>query len=90
MWKPIDTAPKDGTAILLWCARAPRDRNYTVIGYCDNYALGFWAYGGWKSIEVEDCGGMGGELTGWMPDWTPIDLEPTYWMPLPESPNEGA
>jgi hypothetical protein len=84
-WRPIEAAPKDGSAIPLWLAKAP-DRNYTVRGLCDDIAIGFWCYGGWKSIEVVDCGSMGGEYTGWMPDWVSLDLNPTHWMPLPEAP----
>lgn len=85
-WQTIESAPKDGTAVLLLLTSRP-DRNYTVQGICDEYAVGFWIYGHWKSIEVEDCGSMGGELTGWMSDYVSIDLEPSHWMSLPEPPN---
>lgn len=85
-WQPIETAPKDGSPVLLFLKKAV-DRNYSVRGICDFHAIGFWLYGGWKSIEVEDCGTMGGELTGWMSDWVSLDLEPSHWMPLPEPPN---
>ena len=86
-WQPIESAPKDGTAILLLLAKEP-DRNYSVIQIAPDHAIGFWQYGCWKSIEVEDCGSMGGELTGWMPDWVSLDLEPTHWMPLPARPRK--
>lgn len=84
-WQPIETAPKDGAPVLLWL-KEPPDRNYMVSGLCDNIAIGFWLHGRWGSIEVEDCGSMGGELTGWMSDWSSIDLAPSHWMPLPEPP----
>lgn len=83
-WQLIETAPKDGSAILLWTSRI--ERNYTVQGLCDNHAIGFWEHGRWQSIEVQDCGTMGSELTGWMEDWCPIDVQPTHWMPLPDAP----
>jgi hypothetical protein len=84
-WQPIETAPRDGSAILLWLKSAP-DRNYIVMGICDNHAIGFWQYDRWQSIEVEDAGSMGGEMTGWMSDWCSLDLNPSHWMPLPTAP----
>lgn len=84
-WKPIETAPKDGTPLLLWLAIEP-DRNYLVIGLCENHAIGFWQHQRWCSIEVIDDGTMGGEMTGWMSDWCSLVLEPTHWMPLPKAP----
>ena len=84
-WQPIETAPKDGTPLLLALSKKA-DRNWTVSGLCDDLAIGFWQYGRWCSIEVQDCGSMGGELTGWMDDWCPIDLHPSHWQPLPVPP----
>lgn len=84
-WQTIETAPKDGTPLLLWLKK-PVDRNYSVRGICDLFAIGFWMYDRWQSIEVEDAGSMGGEMTGWMSDWCSLDLVPTHWMPLPEQP----
>jgi len=82
-WQPIETAPTDGTAVLLYvrgCWRLSRwaaDRaNHVTIGFCNS--------GRWLSVETEDCGSMGGEMTGWMEDHQPIDVEPTHWAPLPE------
>ena len=86
-WQPIETAPKDGRPVLLWLERKI-SRNYTVSGLCDLLVIGFWQHGRWVSIEVEDCGSMGGELTGWMADWCPLDVSPTHWMPLPPPPED--
>ena len=88
-WQPIETAPKDGSIMLLYLKRAPSERHYVVPDEVAHYTIGFWEHAAWRSIEVEDCGGMGGELTGWMPDWVCIDVEPTHWMPLPEPPHDA-
>lgn len=84
-WRPIDTAPKDGSAVLLWLTEKI-DRRYEVAGLCDRIAIGFWQYGRWGSIEMQDCGSMGGELTGWMDDWCPLTVSASHWMPLPNPP----
>jgi hypothetical protein len=84
-WQTMDNAPKDGTPMLMWLGK-PIDRNYQVQDFCPNFAIGFWMYQRWQAIEVEDCGSMGGEYTGWMPDWCCLDIKPTHWMPLPEGP----
>lgn len=83
-WQPIETAPKDGTCILAYLAETPIWRKWVVPDTL--YAVVFWEYDCWRSMEVEDCGTMGGELTGWMPDWVCIDVTPTHWMPLPKAP----
>jgi hypothetical protein len=84
-WQTIDSAPKDGSPLLLWLSEKP-DRNWTVIGICDSIAIGYWNYARWLSIEVDDCGSMGGEETGWMEDWCGLDIKPTHWMLLPSAP----
>jgi hypothetical protein len=84
-WRPIAEAPRDGTVLLLYLA-VKADRQWIVADDAPFYALGFWRHGRWQSVEVEDCGSMGGELTGWMPDWVSLDLQPTYWQSLPAPP----
>jgi hypothetical protein len=86
-WRLIETAPHD-RPLLLWLGKAA-DRKWVVSQideHLDFIAIGFWQHGRWVSIEVEDCGSMGGEYTGWMADWCPLGITPTHWMPLPQSP----
>lgn len=72
-WQPIESAPKDGTSVLLlvnnfaieglWCQ--PVDRNRRP----------FWDIA--TIIAVHGCGCCGGD-----------NPEPTHWMPLPPLPGE--
>ena len=74
-WKPIDTAPKDGTKILLY-------EDGIIEGYFEvneKYIKDHKAWGGegyWKSLWTPEhgCGCCGD------------DNEPTHWMPLPKGP----
>ena len=84
-WNPIESAPKDGTPVLLWLSEKA-DRHYPADGVCDYIAIGLHQWGHWCTVEAEDCGGMGGEYTGWMPDWQLIRVKPSHWMPLPDPP----
>lgn len=89
-WKPIDTAPKDGTDVLVFfdCATVPvvhiawyrsREEWESSGKFC----------GGWGSLE---------EWEGW---WSYTrnsvsqekldgNSEPTHWMPLPPEPSSGS
>jgi hypothetical protein len=84
-WQAIETAEKNGMPRLL-LLEAAMDRNWSARGVCDFYTIGFWEHQHWVSVETEDCGSMGGEMTGWMSDWEHIRVEPSHWMPLPEPP----
>jgi hypothetical protein len=79
-WQPIETAPKDGTEILLtngktvaegqWCDEEPYIREYRD-------ADGRW-------IDQQESDGF----EGWM-DWSGgMKPDPTHWMPLPAAPQE--
>lgn len=75
-WKPIETAPRDGTHVLLF---APEDHPKIVVGFyevfdtADGATEEWWAYADMtlRDISGEIGGGAGG---------------PTHWMPLPDEP----
>ena len=78
-WQPIETAPRDGTAILLyepfdprWSRMKPGNRPMDVL------CIGL---GRWHSPDYEpDHWGDGFE------PWEKLMESPTHWMPLPEFP----
>lgn len=80
MWQPIETAPKDGTEVLVFvdCATVPIIRlaswddgeeweEYGATSRED--ATGWWSYE--NSVSAEKLEGA---------------VEPTHWMPAPEPP----
>jgi hypothetical protein len=76
-WQPIETAPKDGTHILLFDPEADYDSSWNDYEgrYLPRIAVAHWkpypnGYGGWKGY------------------YSGIDAieNPTHWMPLPEPP----
>jgi len=80
-WQPIETAPKDGTAILVWHPEPHVSRPADELGtYADNQTIliAWWHdYGtgnGHFYIDEKDSTGDH--------DW----MYPTHWMPLPEPP----
>lgn len=72
-WQPIETAPKDGTRILIaggtyyYDASEMPDQEFTSAD------TAYWRNGGW-------CGGYGSEYNGEY--WH----KPTHWQPLPAPP----
>ena len=71
-WQPIETAPKDGTQILLFC---PVKRH-------ESHPANFIFVGWWFSSSKEIDDGWRADQ-GWFPsEWLPV----TNWMPLPPPP----
>lgn len=73
-WQPIETAPKDGTEVLLWFAQFETRR------------IGAWMPWGDSSYPFlwQDC--HGGNLhRPWKYEDENYDY-PTHWHPLPEPP----
>lgn len=80
-WRPIETAPRDGTTIMLWHGKSGlRDR--VVVGAYDKDAEYPWRFlnNPFPLIEFqhgEDDNGMENAFTS----------EPTHWLPLPQPPS---
>jgi len=70
-WKPIETAPKDGTRILA-----------VVIGYRVCISYWFVDAGKWMTLDSEDFS----DDEEWNKEITDTFYSPNYWMPLPEAP----
>lgn len=71
-WKPIETAPKDGTEILL-------------LEYLSEDDYGSVDRGCWGFVETSDYNGE--KIYDWLSNYGHIE-EPTHWMPLPEPPKD--
>jgi hypothetical protein len=83
-WQPIESAPKDGTEVLLFTdsARMPRTdaRFYRTLGI-DHFTaiqIGYW--------EDATDAPLGRHVAG----WAKLKIgEPTHWQPLPDPPKES-
>lgn len=86
-WKPIETAPKDGTPILV----AHYIHSNDLYGYAPwreiNVVIAWWEGGGWEMCFMED----GRADTEGISSQFFQAIRPTHWMPLPSppSPNPG-
>lgn len=72
-WQPIETAPKDGTSVLLGCDYDRLGKARVTLAWWD----GKWLESQyWNECEEEweDC---------------TVQFRPTHWMPLPEPPTKG-
>jgi hypothetical protein len=83
-WQPIETAPKDGTAVLVWDAyEGALTVGWVVAKYFANDGLSV----GRMTTDLYNSG-----LMGWVcavPDLAGFYFKlrnPTHWMPLPDSP----
>jgi len=69
-WQPIETAPKDGTTLLL------------LYPHPDGYEYSEVAFGSWEFIEPSEWDSE--PVFGWKTP-SGIDDDPSFWMPLPPS-----
>lgn len=83
-WQPIETAPKDGTAVLIFYEN---DEPHMYDDEGPHMAVARW----WASAEFEPSG------WGWtdfsVENWNREEMRqlfPTHWRPLPASPEEAA
>lgn len=75
-WQPIETAPKDGTPVLLGGGSTDEEghlvgsitRRPVVAVWCEDREGGHWAYAHWDSA------------------WRSAYENPSRWMPLPSDP----
>jgi hypothetical protein len=70
-WRPIETAPKDGSHVLLHCDFGETGRQITVARWCD---------------DPSPAGPYGKFCWREMQDSSIAEQIPTHWMPLPEPP----
>lgn len=73
-WEPIETAPKDGTRILI-CGGTRTDSG----DFCD----GSYPFAGQTIAHWDHDGWNGGHSEGYNENWW---HKPTHWMPLPPLP----
>lgn len=73
-WQPIETAPRDGTPVLICWAAPGYSASMAVAEWDQDYAeMDFTDGVGWRDGSDYGCGGMIGAM-------------PSHWMPLPEPP----
>ena len=72
MWRHIETAPKDGSYLLLWEQ------------YSDAPFVGYWSGGSW-SVSHEHVDAEGGWDGANVVD--ALSMPITHWMPLPPTPS---
>ena len=73
-WMPIETAPTDGTKILLWCRDAGCETAEWIAEKRE-----WWEKTSKTTQEIRtEIGGYWSSEIGW---------DATHWMPLPEAPN---
>ena len=77
-WRPIETAPKDGTSILLHFDSPHRPQNWEKECSAVNTAVGQW----WEGDDAWIC------YMDMVRD-PECHFEPTHWMPLPEPPEDS-
>ena len=100
-WKTIDSAPKDGTPIYLFCPDGI-DRSWVYEGpkALENVCIGwfgsphyYYPYppnkSVWVSTDVQVDVVTYGEYTGSSLEGEQVTVFPTHWQELPEPPSKG-
>lgn len=77
-WQPIETAPKDGTKILLFQPADKQDELSIETGEWEDYAYKKWYKVG---VDMKKLRTVNGGY--WVCSYI---FNPTHWMPLPDPP----
>ena len=87
-WQPIETAPRDGTEILVWyeLATVPIVHIAWFNSEHEWHRTGQY-FGGWESLD-DWLGWWSYTRSSITQERLDEDREPTHWMPLPEPPWE--
>lgn len=80
-WKPIETAPKDGTHFLGYNGDETYSFSNIKETWMDKYAEGSIGYAKWIEGEIPRNSGWGYIERDAFYHW-----KPTHWMPMPEYP----
>lgn len=80
-WRPIETAPKDGTWVDLWCV----PRNGAPPGRCTNAS---WEAGAWRDPSIYSDGTPGDEIEMDPSHWMLLPAPPT--VDRAQAPNHGS
>ena len=78
-WQPIETAPKDGTWVLLY---GGKDVGWYGDDTIQTIVTAFWRPSYYR--RTDDQGQW--MYTWWEGDWRSEMADPTHWMPLPTPP----
>ena len=78
-WQPIETAPKDGTWVLLFGGKTSEDDYMRTGVLIERPVTAFW--------NNSECYDEYWAFAFWDGDWREEYSDPTHWMPLPEPPN---
>lgn len=83
-WQPIETAPKDGSWIVLG------RHSWTVLPVArwGEVFDGEWAFDAWLLADPTLCLGVDDGVLGWADDHE-SDAMPTHWMPVLSLPEEA-